>query len=234
MSCREHRPYLAAVADGETELVPPSTLAHIRTCRRCQGELETHQLLTIRLREAAATGSARLGRTPMASARPSRRLWAAGAAAALIVVAAVAGFLAVQGLTGQDQVLATASVAQRPPQFQSDDEQAICTWCVRQSGRPMTVVALPQLAPLGARFDRLDGTEIVTVDYVTDAGAHVTVSWLDTNAVGPTARRVEVRSAGGHTVLLVRSRSGSAVIAGDAPVAILWSTADRLQAAGSG
>ncbi len=234
MSCAEQVAYLAAVADGETELVPPSTLAHIRACHRCQAELRTHQLLTARLREAVTARSAGHGRTPVAFVHPSRRLWAAGAAALLVVAAAVSGSLALQGRTGQDQVLAAASVAQHPVQFQSGDEHAIGTWCELQSRRPMPVVALPQLVLVGARFDRLGGTEVVTVDYVTDAGAHVTVSWLDTNAVGQSGRGIDARSAGAHTVLLVKSRSGSAVVAGDAPVAVLWSTAAELQAAARG
>ena len=83
-----------------------------------------------------------------------------------------------------DQVLAAASLAQRPPQFQSGDMHAIGTWCERQSRRPMPVVELPQLAPFGARFDRLAGAEVVTVAYLTDAGAHVGVSWLDRASSG--------------------------------------------------
>ena len=229
MSCAEHVAYLAAVADGETQLVPASTLEHIRVCRGCQAEVQTHQLVTGRLREAAAAGSPQPGRTRVASSIPSRRLWAAATAAALVVAAAVSAFFAVQSLTGSDQVLAAAAAAQRPAQFRSVDEYAIGTWCERQSGRLMPVVALPQLAPTGARLDWLGRTEVVTLDYATDAGARVTVSWLDTNAVGPTGRRIEMRSVGGRTVLLVRSPSGSAVIAGDAPVAILWSTAAQLQ-----
>ena len=218
MSCAPHRPYLSAIADGELELVPASALAHVRTCHACGREVETHSLLTARLREAA-----------IPAGRPGlRRPWAAAAVAAVLVAAMVAGLGVWRGLGGQDQVLAAASAAQGPPQFRSSDQEAIGAWCERQSGRPMPVVALPSLSPLGARTDEVAGARVVTVAYRTEAGSRVTVSWLDAAA---SRSSVEDRSAAGRIVLVVHSSSGTAVVTGDAPAPALRSTAALLQSA---
>jgi hypothetical protein len=226
----DHTSYLAAIADGETELVPASTLAHVAACRSCLAELKTQRLLSARIREAEADGG-RARRKPVASARQSRRLLVAGAAASLIVAVAFAATLFAQSWRGQDQVLAAASAAQGQPAYQSGDEHAVAAWCERQSGRPMPVVALAGLSPYGARLDHLASGEVVTVDYVSDAGARVTVSWLDATSVGVMGRRIEAHVDGARTVLLVRSSSGSAVVAGDAPAPLLWSTAAQLETA---
>jgi hypothetical protein len=124
VSCERHRPCLSAIADGEWELVPASTLAHVRACR-----------------------------------------------------------------------------------------------------------ALPSLTPQGARADQVGGAPVVTVAYRTGAGSPVTLSWLDATP-GPPG--VEDRSAAGRTVLLVRSPSGTAVVAGDAPPSTLRSVAAQLQATRGG
>jgi hypothetical protein len=223
VSCAQHRPYVSAIADGELELVPPSTLAHARACRACECEVETHSLLTARLREAVA-------RAPSRSGAGLRRPWAAAAVATLLVAAMVAGLAVWRGLGGQDDVLAAASAAQRPPQFHSMDEAAIGAWCERESGRPMPVVALPSLIPMGARADQIAGVRVVTVAYRTGAGSPVTVSWLDAT---PGRSSVVDRSAAGRMVLLVRSPSGTAVVTGDAPASTLRSIAAQLQAARS-
>jgi hypothetical protein len=232
VSCVDHTAYLAAIADGETELVPASTLAHVAACPTCRGELETHHLMSSRLREALAADGARPRRTPPAATRRSRRrLVAAGTAVAVIVAVALSVGPFAQIWRGPDQVLAAASVAQGPPAYQSGDGQAIAAWCERQSGRPMPLVALSGLAPFGARFDHLEIGEVVTVDYVTDTGARVTVSWLDSSSAGPAGRRIEARVGEGRTVLLVRSAAGTAVVAGDAPASLLWSAAAQLETA---
>ena len=223
MSCDQHLPYLSAIADNELELVPASTLAHVRACPACGREVETHTLLTARLREAVGPESSRSGSR-------LRRPWAAAAVATLLVVAMVASLAVWHGLGGQDQVLAVASAAQGSPQFHSANEAAIGAWCERESGRPMPLVALPSLIPQGARADLVDGERVVTVAYKTDAGSRVTVSWLD-DTPGPSS--VSNRSAAGRTVLLVRSMSGTAVVAGDAAEPTLRSIAAQLQAAHS-
>ena len=220
MSCAQHRPYLSAIADGELELVPASTVVHVRACRTCGREVETHSLLTARLREAVA---------PAPSRSWLRRPWAAAAVATLLVAAMVVGLTGWR-LGSQDQVLAVASAAQGPPQFQSTDEAAIGAWCERESGRPMPVVALPSLTLVGARADQVVGALVVTVSYRTGAGSPVTVSWIDATP-GPST--VVDRSDTGRTVLLVRSASGTAIVAGEAPAPTLRSIAAQLQMARS-
>jgi hypothetical protein len=223
VSCEPHRQYLSAIADGEWELVPATTLAHVRTCRACGREVEAQSLLTARLREALAPA-----RGP--SEPRLRRPWAVAAVAAVVVAVTVAGLAGWRGLGGQDQVLAAASAAQGPPQFHSGDEAAIDAWCERESGRPMAAVPLPSMTPLGARTDQVGGAKVVTVAYRTDAGPQVTVSWLDATPGPPS---VETRRGAGRTVLLVRSAAGTAVVAGDAPAPTLRGVADRLRAARS-
>ncbi len=148
--------------------------------------------------------------------------------ATLLMAATAAGLAAWRGLGGQDQVLAAASAAQRPPQFHSADETAIGTWCERKAGRPMPVVALPLLTPLGARTDQVAGARVVTVAYSTGTGSQVTVSWLDDT---PRPSSIVDRSIAGRTVLLVQSRSGTAVVAGEAPASTLRSIAAYLEVA---
>lgn len=146
-----------------------------------------------------------------------------------MLVAVLAATLTVcRGLGSQDNVLAAASVAQRPPQFHSTDEAAVGAWCERESGRAMPVAALFSLTPQCACADRVASVRVVTVQYKTGVGSRVTVCWLD-DTPGPPS--INDRSARGQTVLLVRSTSGTAVVAGDAPEQILRSTAARLQAA---
>jgi len=224
VSCEQHRPYLAAVADNELEVVPASTLAHVRACPTCRREVETHSLLSARLQEAAAAGSSLTG-------AGRRRLWAAAAMATLLIAALIAGLAGWRGPGGQDQVLAAASAAQGPPQFHSSDEAAIGAWCERQSGRSMPLVALPSLVPQGARTDQVDGVQVVTLAYKTDSGSRVTVSWLNDT---PSQSNISDRSVAGRTVLLVRSRSGTTVVAGDASQATLRSIAAQLQAGRGG
>jgi hypothetical protein len=219
VSCAEHRRYLAAMADGELDLVPASTVAHVRACGSCQRELRTQSLLTARLREAVAP-------LPARPAPPPRRRWAAAAAAAVLVAVMAAGLATWRGLGGQDRALAAASAAQAPPQFRSANRMAIANWCERRSDRPIPLVADPGLTPLGARTDQVAGSRVVTVAYRTGTGSRVTVSWLDASPRQPS---VEARSDAGRTVLLVRSPAGTAVVAGDAPESTLWSVAARLQ-----
>ena len=158
MNCDQHRPYLSAIADDELELVPASTLAHVRACPACKGEVEMHSLLTARLREAVS-------QAPSRSGSRLRRPWAAGAVATLLAAAMVVGLAVWHGLGSPDYAQAVASAAQRPPQFDSMDEAAVGAWCERESGRRMSTVALPSLTPLGARADHIAGVEVVTAFY---------------------------------------------------------------------
>ena len=218
MSCEQHRPFLSAIADDEVRLVPPATLAHVQACPDCKGEVATHSLLTARLREAAAP-------VPSRSGSLLRRPSASAAVAVLLVAAMVVGLAGWYGLRRQDDALAAASAAQRPPQFHSVDEAAIGAWCERESGRPMPLVALSSLTPVGARADHIAGVQVIPVAYMTGAGYRVTVSWLDAR---PSPLSIVDRSGAGRTVLLVRSPSGTAVVAGEAPAPTLRSIASQL------
>jgi hypothetical protein len=217
VTCAPHRPYLAAIADGELDLVPASTLAHVRNCQACGREIGDHSLLTDRLRLAVAPAR---GRRAPALRRP-----VVAAVAALLVAVTAAGLAAWHGPGGQDQVAVAADAAHGPLQFRSGDDAAIGAWCERQSGRPMPVVAVPSLTPLGARSDRLAGADVVTVAYRTETGARVTVSWLDAARDPP---GVQERAAAGREVLVVRSPSGTAVVTGDAPTPVLRAVAASL------
>lgn len=225
--CKEHRPYLAALADGETELVPAATLAHVADCPGCAEEADTHRLLAARLR--AGVNADKL---PMPRRRG--RSWAVrlGAAAAVVVplAAAAAGWHA---YTGEDRVAAAVAVASDQPQYSSSDASTITSWCERASGRPTREVALPGLSPLGARMDHRAGADIVTVSYVTPQGERINVSWLDASQAPIGRSDVQSRMIEGRTVLLLASPGGRAVISGGASLSSLWATAAAL-AAGSG
>jgi hypothetical protein len=220
--------YLAALADGELDLVPVAVLRHVRSCPHCERGVETHRALARRLRTAVRPEPARpVSRSPF----PSRWLprgWAA-AAAALVAVAMLGGLAAWRLTAGPDQVALAAALARQGPQYHSRDDAAIGAWCERASARPMPLVSLPSLAPVGARVDRPDGDRVVTISYRTEAGARVTVSWLDAGSVPASGARIEGRSVGGRTVLAVRSPTGVAVVTGDAPQRTLWATAAALE-----
>ena len=119
MSCAPHRPYLAAIADGEPGLVPASTLAHVRNCQACGCEIRTHSLLTDRLRLAVAPARGR-------PASPLRRPVVAAVAALLVALTAVV-LAAWHGLAGQDQVAVAAAAAQGPLQLRSPSGSAVVT-----------------------------------------------------------------------------------------------------------
>ncbi len=82
--CEQHRPYLAALADGETELVPAATSTHVAHCRDCSEEVQTHRLLGAHMRASVNEDQLRV--------RPrTRRGGLAGLGGAAVVVIAVAG-----------------------------------------------------------------------------------------------------------------------------------------------
>jgi len=90
----------------------------------------------------------------------------------------------------------------------------------------MPVVAVPRSprSALAATASRLRTWSPVA--YRTGAGARVTVSWLDAVREPP---GVEERAAAGRTVLVVVSPSGTAVVAGNAPVTELRVVAAHLE-----
>jgi len=225
--CREHRPYLAAIADGELELVPAATLAHVADCPDCAEEADTHRLLGARLR-------ASLNADRLPTPRRGRRSWPVRLGAAAAVVIALAGAAAGwHAYTGEDRVAAAVAVASGQAQYSSSDASTITSWCERASGRPMREVALPGLSPLGARMDHRAGADIVTVTYATPQGERINVSWLDASQAQTGGSDVQTRMIEGRTVLLVASPGGTAVISGSAPLSSLWATAARLAAGAS-
>lgn len=223
--CAGHRQYLGAIADGETHLVPPETLAHVATCPDCGPEVEAHRLTGRRLRAAVAQLS-----DPPAGRVRGRLLSAAAAAAVLVLM--FAGTAVWRYTAGEDRVAAAAAVAGQSPQYWSGDSQEIASWCVRASRRPMPEVALDSLRPVGARMDRRDGLDIVSVSYEAPAGGAVIVAWLDANRVPAERASVSARQVGGRTALLVASPAGTAVVLGSASPADLMETAREIQRAG--
>lgn len=232
-ACEEHRRYLAAIADGEGQLVPDATLDHVQACPSCQREVETHRLLSQQLRSAVTSAVA--GRPAVAAQAPAVRQPATGRRTALAVIALLLVLAVIGGvriwplLSGDAQVAAAAEVAGQPAQFSSGDPAEIGAWCERASGRQMPQVALPQLTPEGARMDQRGGGEIVTVRYRAQDGHLVTVSWLDASPVPPDRRGVEARKEGERTVLVAHSAGGTAVVSGDAPTTVFWKTVAEIQ-----
>ena len=227
-NCAPHRPYLAAVADGELECVPVETVQHLRSCESCREEVDVHRSL-----DAKLLASSR-GQEPAIAGRrsPKRRLaMSAGGVAAITVVASIAA-LALD-LGRPDPVLAAASAGTQAPQFQSTDGTRIEAWCTRASGGPMPELDMAPLAPVGARLDRGGTTGMVTVFYTAPGGGSVAISWLDTSRIPLGSRSVTAREVAGHLVLKAASPHGTAVISGGAPAEILWQTAARIEDAPS-
>jgi hypothetical protein len=215
---------MAAVADGETDLVPAATLTHLAGCQDCAQEVETHHLLGQRLQASLEANS-----NPVH--QRSKRRWvvrvAAASAAVVIMAGGVAGWRA---HTGEDTVAAAVAVAGQQPQYQSTDAASIGSWCERASGRPMHGLELPGLSPLGVRMDHRAGVEIVTISYATASGDHIAVGWLDSSQTDSAAAHVQTQRINGRTVLVVTAPAGKAVISGDAPLATLWEVAAYVEA----
>lgn len=222
-ACAEHRAFLAAIADGEVSAVPTATLDHLRSCPECAHELELQRVLGSKLQEALEGPAAE----PVRGITRGRAGAAVASLAAVMVLAA--GGVVAFNLTRPDPVLAAARASQQPAQFSSGDGSQIGAWCVQESGRPMPEMDLPPLEPVGARMDRQAGAGIVTVYYVSPEGQPVTVSWLDATTAPATSRTVSSRLVAGRLVLVARSPHGTAVISGQSPASLLWSTAAEVE-----
>lgn len=223
-ACAPHREFLAAVADGETELVPAATLDHVKDCADCTSEIRAHRLLTSKLRLAAEEPQ------PEHNARRLRlqtsrrfRVSAAGAAAAVLV--AVAG-ITWSVLSRPDPIQAAVTASSQPLQIQSSDPSQVGRWCVQASGRTLPAIELDGMQVVGARMDRIASTDIVTVVYTAPSGARVTVSWLEGQA--PAGSGVEDRSVSGHQSLIVHSAVGTAVVTGTSAGA-MWQAAAAIE-----
>lgn len=206
-ACSRHRPYLAALADGEVELVPAATREHVQTCRDCGRELEAHRLLGQRLRAGArAEQPAAAAFTP------------AGRRRAFLPLAAVAAVLAVViGVqlvirSGPDPLAAAVTVADRQPEYWSSDPVQLAAWCSKTYGNRVPAVAVNGLTPVGARMDWPDGIGVATVSYRLD-GMPVHISWLSSSAGGPVPTAVTVN---GRQAVVVRAHGITALVTGDA------------------
>jgi hypothetical protein len=203
----DHRPYLAALADGELELVPVATRAHVDDCDQCRAELEAHQLLGRRLRAAARS----VAPVPAAGGASTRRFLLPLAAAAAVAIAIGGAFLATRPAT-PDPLAAAVLVANQQPEYASADPVEIARWCTVQYGNRVPVVALPGLTPTGARMDWPHDQGVATVTYTLDRET-VHVSWL---SVAEGGAQPEVVTVGGKPAVLVRKHGITALISGTA------------------
>jgi len=223
-ACTTHREFLAAIADGETALVPVGTLDHVKHCADCTREVRAHQLLASRLRQASEhLEEAEPTRRPIPLARGRLRVIAACIAGAIVLGAAGVGWLA---LSRPDPVLAAVNASSQPLQIESRDPSQVSQWCLKASGRTLPAIQLDGMQVAGARMDRAASTDIVTVVYTAPSGARVTVGWLEGQA--PAGAGVEDRNVSGHELLIVHSAVGTAVITGSSADA-MWQTAAAIE-----
>jgi hypothetical protein len=203
----EHRPFLAAIADGELELVPAPTREHVAGCDQCHAEVEAHRLLGSRLR--AAANAAEPVPLPAPPGRARLLLPLAAAAAVLLVIGGAA--LALRP-TAPDPLASAMLVASQAPEYSSSDPVEIARWCTAKYGNRVPVVALPGLQPEGARMDWPHDQGVATVTYALDSET-VHVSWLSVAAGGAQPQAVNVA---GRPAVLVRKHGLTALISGTA------------------
>jgi hypothetical protein len=223
-TCAPHREFLAAIADGETELIPAATLDHVQGCADCAREIRSHQLITSRLRQA---GDLVLEAAP----RPRAISWlprrfpaiAAGVAGAILVATAGLGWLV---LSRPDPVLAAVTASSQPLQVESTDPSQVGQWCLNASGKTLPAIQLDGMQVIGARMDRVATVDIVTVAYTAPSGGRVTVSWLESQA--PSGSGVEKRNLSGRELLVVHSIVGTAVVTGSSADA-MWQMAAAIE-----
>ncbi|GAC1647086.1 MAG: hypothetical protein NVS9B11_19440 [Candidatus Dormibacteraceae bacterium] len=223
-TCATHREFLGALADGEKDLVPAATIEHVENCADCTREAAAHRLLNSRLREAGAHLDEAVQRPLPANPRRRRlAVIAIGAAAALVIAVAAAGWTA---FVGPDPVSAAVSASSQPLQIQSADPSQVGAWCLQASGKSLPSIQLDGMAMVGARMDRVPSTDIVTVSYTAPGGARVTVSWLEGKAPGGSG--VEAKVVSGHHALLVHAPRGTAVVVSSTNAA-MWEAAAAVE-----
>lgn len=228
-TCSSHRPYLAAIADGEVSLVPEPTLDHVADCARCTAEVADHGLLGEKLRAGFELAVSRPRRTPRGVSRLRHRTAGLAVAATLLMggLGVTAAWRITQG--GSDPVADAVAAAHGGPVLRSSDPDAIGAWCARNSERQRPQVALPPLVPLGARMDAVGGTTIVTVFYSASGGHELAVGWLDATPSTVSESRIAARTVSGDTALVVQTPRGTAVLSGDVPSDALWTGAATLE-----
>jgi hypothetical protein len=225
-ACATHREYLAAVADGETALVPAATLDHVKSCPDCAREIRAHQLLTSRLQQAGKLlEEAAPVRAPIPLVSRRLRLIAAGVTAVIVVAASGVVWSVV---SRPDPILAAVNASSQPLQIESNDPSEVGRWCLNASGRALPAIQLDGMQVVGARMDRAASTDIVIVAYIAPSGARITVSWLEGQSSSGSG--VEERVVSGHELLIVHSDVGTAVITGSSTDA-MWRTAAAIESA---
>jgi len=229
--CREHRPYLGALADGELDLVPERAREHVGQCEDCASEVAAHGLVSEKLRTVLLASAGIKTGIPSARFWHRRRVMMSSAAAVVVAVAAGAGLAEQMANHGTDAVTTAVAASYQSPVVRSSNAATIASWCARQSQRHSPVVAIPSLTPSGARMDAAGGTNVVTIFYTTPLGGHVAVGWLDASPAAPGDMQVETRMVSGTQILLTHTRTGTAVISGDVPLPVLWNAAGSLEAA---
>jgi hypothetical protein len=223
-ACATHREFLAAIADGETALVPEETVDHVKVCAECRREIRAHQLLSAKLR---------LVGDQLQAAPPERRAirLGVGALRAMAAVSLAAVLVAVAGLgwyvlTHPDPVQAAVDHSSQPLQIQSTDPSEVGRWCLHASGRTLPAIQLDGMRVVGARMDRVGPTDIVTVVYSSPSGSRITVSWLEGQV--PAGSGVEDKQMSGHELLIVHASVGTAVVIGSSADA-MWQAAAAIE-----
>ena len=225
--CATHRQYLAAVADGETDLVPLATLEHVKTCGDCTREIQAHQVLTSRLKqsdELPETSSKQPITTPTLSR--IRIIAAAAAALGLLSAVGVAWF----EFSRPDPVQAAVNASAQPMQIESSDPGRVVQWCFQASGKQLPTIQVDGMQVVGARMDLAGSTGIVTVVYSAPSGDRVTVSWLEGEI--PAGSGVEDKTMLGRELLIVHASVGTAVITSSSSGA-MWQAAAAIESASS-
>ena len=225
-ACAAHREYLAAVADGESHLVPLATLEHVKTCADCAREIQAHQALTSRLQQAGdrLAVTSMNERVPIAILSRIRIIAAAAATLILVGAAGVAWFV----VSRPDPVQAAVNASSQPLQIQSDDPARVSQWCLQASGKTLPTIQLDGMQVVGARMDRVGSTGIVTVVYSAPSGDRVTVSWLEGQVQSGTG--VEAKSVSGRELLIVHATVGTAVVTATSNDA-MWQAAAAIESA---
>lgn len=229
-ACSPHRTYLAALADGEIGLVPEASRVHVTECAACAAEVADHGLLGEKLREALLHTDAPVRRRNPGWSRIRSRSAVLAAVAAVLLAGLGAGVWWRISQGGPDPVVLAVAAAKGAPALRSTDPAAIRAWCTDRSDRAGPPVAIPDLAPVGARMDTHDGATVVTVFYRSSTDERIAIGWLDATATPPSQSRVEERSVSGQRVLVVQTPVGEAVLSGDGSVGSLWDRAATLQA----
>ena len=226
--CAAHRPYLAAFADGELDLIPDATREHVTACPDCSAEIADHGLVGEKLRRGFE----------MAVDRDAgRQGWVAGlqkrvamlGVAAVVLVAGLGATVSWRATHGSlDPVVAAVAAADEQPTVRSTNPATIGAWCARASERAHPPVVLSSLQPVGVRMDTAAGTNIVTIFYTSSDGDRVTVGWLDGSSAPQTGSSVEARDVSGRLVLVLRTPIGTAVLSGGSPTE-LWKNAATIE-----